>query len=272
MAPLITFGIPMVSATSSPGAGRRFAHQLEFMLQAPVEPRIHQSYSELADALADGRLDFGWLPPVEGWLLAAHTGVVCLLQALRAGREHYHGLIFVREDSPVTELGQLQGKTLGFVHRRSASGYLLPAAELSMLGVQIAGPPRFLGSHGAVVQAVAEGRLDAGATFGALVDPEDPTSLEDAGWMAAPPSPRVPMRAVLVSDPSPGDVICAWPGTSRRMRAGVVAAFERMMLDQVGASILKDLFRTSTFAPPDGSGVDSLRHAQAQLARSRPWG
>jgi phosphate/phosphite/phosphonate ABC transporter binding protein len=271
MAPLITFGIPMVSPATSHKAGRALAARREPHLKAPVEPRVYSSYSELADGLADGRLDFGWLPPVEGWQLAEHAGVECLLQAVRAGRDHYHGVIFVREDASIEAPAQLAGTSLGFVHRRSASGYLLPAAELSLMGIAVAGPPRFLGSHGAVVQAVAEGRLDAGATFAAFDDPERPESLRDAGWLAAPSDPPVPMRVVLVSDPSPTDVVCAWPGTSRRLRAELVAAFEVLMAHGPGARTLQDLFGTARFASAEGQGADSLRHAQAQLARSRPW-
>jgi len=271
MAPLITFGVPMVSSSASAGAARRLTLLLEGQLQAPVEPRVHQSYSELADGLADGRLDFGWLPPVEGWQLAEHAGVHCLLQAERAGRDQYHGVLFVRDDAAVSDAKELAGRTVGFVHRRSASGYLLPAAELSLLGVTIAGPPRFLGSPGAVVQAVADGKIDAGATFASLSDPDDPATIADAGWHSAPPTPGTAMRPLMVTDPSPTDVVCAWPGTSRRLRADMVAAFEALMADDAGALALRDLFGTSRFAPAEGGAADSLRHAQAQLARHRPW-
>jgi phosphate/phosphite/phosphonate ABC transporter binding protein len=272
MAPLITFGIPMVSSGTSAAVARRLARHLEALLGSPVEPRVHQSYSELADGLADGRLDFGWLPPVEGWQLADHAGVHCLLQAQRAGRDQYHGVIFVRDDAEIDTPQQLDGRAVGFVHRRSASGYLLPAAELSLLRVSIAGPPRFLGSHGAVVQAVASGEVDAGATFASLADPDDPGSISEAGWHAAPPSPPVAMRTLLITEPSPTDLICAWPGTSRRLRAQMRDAFGAMMGETSAAATLRDMFGTDHFTEALGEGADSLRHAQAQLARARPWG
>ena len=122
-----------------------------------------------------------------------------------------------------------------------------------------------------MVQAVADGKIDAGATFASLSDPDDPATIADAGWHSAPPTPGTAMRPLMVTDPSPTDVVCAWPGTSRRLRADMVAAFEALMADDAGALALRDLFGTSRFAPAEGGAADSLRHAQAQLARHRPW-
>ena len=78
MAQLINFGVPLLGSELSLQAGRAFAQALEGSTGRPLMLRVVGRYSERADGLADGSLDFGWLPPVEAHQLAAHAGVELL--------------------------------------------------------------------------------------------------------------------------------------------------------------------------------------------------
>ncbi len=261
MAQLINFGVPLLGSELSSQAGRAFAQALEESTGRPLMLRVVGSYSELADGLADGSLDFGWLPPVEAYQLAAHAGVELLLHAVRGGEGFYHGLLFAQQDSPLQSLEQLSGRSVAFVHRRSASGFLVPSAQLRAQGVQLAAPPFFCGSHGAVVQAVADGRADAGAGYGRLEGDPELLSVADASWLQLPAEPACPMRVLGHVGPIPTDAICAWPGISRGVREELLLGFAALMDEARGRELLQRFFGTPRFVPPDGTGTEELAQA-----------
>jgi len=269
MAVLTTFGIPPLAFETSRPAARRFTQALGKRLSQPVLLEEALSYSELADGLADGRIDFGWLPPVEAWQLAWNSGVEVLLQAVRGASGGYHAAVFAREDSPVSSLTGLEGRTVAWVHRRSASGYLVPAAHLRDLGIAPAKPATFVGSHDRVVWTVAERRADAGATF-ATVDALR-GGVTAAGWTQYPPETPVPFRVLATLGPIPTDAICAWPGTGRSLQTRFAEALQEMAQDDGDAVVLDAIFGTSQFVPPDPGAAGVLARALSRLQAPVPW-
>ena len=268
MSHLTTFGIPLLSPDVSHNAGRAFAEHLEHQYGHPIRLVVPASYSELADGLAEGRIDFGWLPPVEAYLLSDHTGVELLLQAKRGGKGHYFALLFVRDDSKLKSFDDLNGKRMGYVHRRSASGYLMAATELRKLGIEIADPPRFLGSHGRVVEAVISGEVDAGSTYGTLKGDRNKLDVVDAGWRQLAPDDKVAIRCIGAAGPIPTDTICAWLGTSRGSRKKLIESFAALGKKKETQKIMTALFGTHQFVKPDGDAA--VRLARALLREPRP--
>lgn len=265
----LTFGLPHVSRSISDRGGRAFATLLASFMGMPVQVHVARSYSDLADRLVEGRLDFAWLPPMDAWQLIRHTGVDPLLQAVRAGTGHYYSALFVPEASPVRSLPDLRGRRIAYVHRSSASGYLVAAARLRSLGIRPAEPALFVGSHEAVVNLVAQGGAEAGATFASLPEgvAEDRRllSLVDTGWQSIAMERPCAMRALEAWGPIPTDLVCAWPGTSRQVRRDLVGAFEAMMADGLGPDLLQDVFGTRRFARADLGAIRTLEWSLEQL-------
>lgn len=268
MSHLTTFGIPLLSPDVSHNAGRAFAEHLERQYGDPIRLVVPASYSELADGLAEGRIDFGWLPPVEAYLLSDHTGVELLLQAKRGGKGHYFALVFVRADSELKSFEDLSGKRVGYVHRRSASGYLMAATELRRAGIVPAEPAKFLGSHGRVVEAVISGEVDAGSTYGTLKGDRKKLDVIDAGWLQLAPDKAVSMRCIGAAGPIPTDTICAWLGTSRGSRTRLIESFAALGKKEETQKIMTRLFGTHLFVEPDGDAATRL--ARALLRQPRP--
>lgn len=86
---------------------------------------------------------------------------------LRNGSSSYHtGLIALRE-SKLDKLTDLRGVRAAWVDRESASGYLVIRAALRAAGVSLVNAfseEVFVRSHAEVARAVAERRVDVGAT------------------------------------------------------------------------------------------------------------
>jgi len=139
----------------------------------PVDLVPIENYDDLIARLEKGDLEVAKLPPLA--YVKARELMPCL-RYLRTmvvdGAVYYSGYIIVRRDSPLTSLADLAGRSIAFVERSSASGYLFPVARLLAAGLKpgadFAGS-RFLGTHEAVIRAVLDGEVEAGATFqGAL--------------------------------------------------------------------------------------------------------
>lgn len=82
------------------------------------------------------------------------------------GKSHYRGLVITRPQ--YQKLADLKGKSFAFVEKGSSSGYKFPLALLLQKGIdpyQYFSKIYFLGSHAHVVEAVANGKVDAGATW-----------------------------------------------------------------------------------------------------------
>jgi len=259
MSALVLFGLPpLPDPARAAGLARAFAQLLAEELGAPFEARLVASYGELADELATGRVDFAWLPPLHAARLARHSGVALLVQAQRAGRSGYHSVLFGPPRSPLQSLRDLAGKRLAFVHRHSASGYLVAASLLAREGIVLAGPPLFCGSHAAVVAAVREGRADAGVTFCTFAGEPEAGEIVTAGWTQAEAGSGEPMRLLAVAGQVPADTVCAWPGVSREQRLSMSRLLLELHTRPAGLQLLQQLFGAERFTPVDLERLASL--------------
>jgi phosphate/phosphite/phosphonate ABC transporter binding protein len=85
----------------------------------------------------------------------------------------YYSVLFTRKGSGIDSIDDLAGKTFAFTDPASTSGYLIPATDImDAAGFDskdqldtFFGQLTFAGSHPAAVIAVANGTIDAGATF-----------------------------------------------------------------------------------------------------------
>ncbi|MBN1947634.1 MAG: PhnD/SsuA/transferrin family substrate-binding protein [Bradymonadales bacterium] len=268
MPPLTFFGLPpSLTPTREVELGKAFVKLLGETMQLPIQPVVAASYSELSDELAEGRIDFAWLPPLEASRLSEHCGIILLAQAVRAGQSHYFSVFFTRADSPIQKLEELEGKEIAFVHRRSASGYLVAVATLKQAGIAFAEPPIFAGSHAEVVRAVLEKRAEAGATFCTFEGEPSRGKMVEAGWTQALDTAEVPMRIIAIAGQVPSDVICAWPGTSFRLRQRLFGVLTELHRTQQSKKLVRDLFGADRFAEVDPKVFSPLTEKIERFAR-----
>lgn len=217
----LRFGMsPAISSDLARTAGDRFALAMASKLRREVRPTVFGDYQTLADALVRGDVDFAWTPP-EIFLQVYEHGAGMLALMERGGRVTFHSGLFVREDAEARELRGLRGARAAWVDRHSSSGYLVPyAALLTTLGTDPLplSQQHFHGSHRAVVDAVANGWADFGATYAhrpraaaptetaeASSPAVDPLAFAASGWTELSTESAVAMRPVAILGPIPGD-------------------------------------------------------------------
>ncbi|AKF07660.1 phosphate/phosphite/phosphonate ABC transporter substrate-binding protein [Sandaracinus amylolyticus] len=230
-------------------------------LQIEVEVRPALTYRELLGWVGRREVQLAWLGPALFVQAHARFGVEPLVRMEREGRASFRGALFVREDAGITTPEQLAGKRVAWVDPDSCAGFLFPRIALAQRGLdpdRLFADMRILGSHGAVVAAVASRQVDAGATFVEHASPDDPTTpIARAGWSGA----DVPMRAVLTSDPIPGDVIAATRVLDERWRARIVDVLESLDREPDGATAMRSLFQAARLVRATSDDYAPVRDA-----------
>lgn len=174
---------------------------LSSRLEIPVTVTPFDRYDDVVGALARGDVEMALLPPYA--YVRARSGMPCLeplLSTIRDGSLHYSSYVLVRRERPFTRLQDLAGRRLAFVDPSSASGYLYPVAALQAAGMTLRdlGEARFLKDHVAVVRAVIEGKVDAGATYSAALDQARRQGLDVGSLRILAIAGRVPFDAIAL--------------------------------------------------------------------------
>jgi phosphonate transport system substrate-binding protein len=223
---------------------------------------------ELGTALAEGRLDFAWLPPFAFLDAQAKGDVKPLAQVVRHGLQYYRGVLFSRTDSRVDSAQKLAGSTVAWVAKSSAAGYLFPRAALAQAGFKptaLFKRELFSGDHTAVCRAVLTGEVDVGATF--ADDRPNGESMQIDGCVQGLGADKArELRIVGTSAPIPNDVIASrvglWPADVDKLRQ----LFLKMAESDDGRAILQKVFKAEAFGDVKGDEIDAVRRA-AEAAR-----
>jgi phosphonate transport system substrate-binding protein len=118
------------------------------------------------------------------------------------GASTYHGLIFVRKESGISSLEQMQGKRFAFVDKATTAGYLLPLAYFQQHKKNYRAFLReyyFTGTHEDAIYDVLNKKADIGAAKNTVFDrlaQSDKRISEELVVLAK--SPEVPENALAV--------------------------------------------------------------------------
>ncbi|MBL9016864.1 MAG: phosphate/phosphite/phosphonate ABC transporter substrate-binding protein [Myxococcales bacterium] len=245
------------------GEGERLAARLAAKIDRPVVSVVLADYRSLVDTLSTGALDLAWMPPV-AFVEAERHGARALAVASRLGKTTYFSAIIARADSDISTLSDLRGKTIAWVDRDSASGYLFALAELvrSFGGTEKLGRQHFVGSHRAVCEAVADGWAAAGATYAILDDRGEVTT---SGWHERLGARAGEIKVVAFTRKIPGDNVAARPGLDPDLRKQLFLALVDLSADDEGRKILVDVFRAEALVPAPGDIYGDVRSTLAIL-------
>jgi len=158
---------------------------LEEELGIPVESRVDADYTGTVEAMRAGHAHIAFLSPLASALAYEVAGARMILAEERQGLPYYHSRYWVRKDSGIESLAELEGKTIAFNDPLSASGYLFPVAKLIEDGLieqaddlhHFFGRVYFAGGTELSLRALINGFVDAAGVsmYGpeVFLDPED---------------------------------------------------------------------------------------------------
>lgn len=239
------------------GEGERLAARLASVVGRPAVAVVLADYRSLVDCLASGALDLAWMPPA-AFVEAEKKGGRALAVASRLGKTSYRSAIITRRDAAVASLADLRGRSVAWVDRDSASGYLFALAELlRVLGnVGELGRQHFVGSHRAVCEAVADGWATAGATYAIL---DDDGRVDTSGWHERLGPRAREIRVIGFTRPIPGDNVACRPNLDPTTTRKLAEALVDLASDDDGRAILHDVFRAEALVPEPGDIYGEVR-------------
>jgi phosphonate transport system substrate-binding protein len=144
---------------------------LEEALGVPVEMYPAPDYAGVMQGLVAGQLEYASLgaSAYAGIYLQDPEAVEPIFVSAEAdGSLGYHAAMYVRADSDIESLEDMEGHSLAFADPNSASGYLVPRFQLQQAGLDIDtyfSRTGFGGGHEQAVIAVLDEQYDAGVTW-----------------------------------------------------------------------------------------------------------
>jgi phosphonate transport system substrate-binding protein len=187
------------------------------------------------------------------YVLAADRGVAeAALVSVRFGSPTYNGQIIARADSGIRNVAQLRGKTFARPDPLSTSGWIIPMLTMRAAGIDPESDLEEIvdaGSHDAVVAAVYNGDVDAGATYvdaRSRIEKEHPDVMEK-------------VMVVEVTEDIPNDGVQFSPTVPRDLRERIVEALLRIAQTEKGKEALKTAYQWSGLERHDDSFYDPFR-------------
>jgi len=153
--------IPSEEAGATQGQFAPFVDYLSESIGRPIELLTVSDYTAVVEAMKYGHADIARFAAFGYVMATQETDVEVLVTAIKTttNQPSYYGLIVVRADSGITDLN---GATFAYVDVGSTSGYLVPSTYIMREGIEL-GEVLFAGSHYAVIEAVKNGSVAAGA-------------------------------------------------------------------------------------------------------------
>jgi phosphate/phosphite/phosphonate ABC transporter binding protein len=253
----LVFGL-VVPAGSSAVSGHvdRLVGALAELLGANVTRRDAPSYEALVDDVRGGRADLAWLPPIA--FVRCGDAVTALGSILRNGNTTYEAALVVQAKSRIRTIDSLRGTRAGWVDRWSASGYVLPRMNLSLVGVD----PRtlfesetFHGSHRSAIQALAAGLCDVVGTYARA---DDSGRVTTGAWTEVE---GASVRVLTSFGAIPPDVLGLRSALAGDDGARVWRALTDLAAGPDGRATLKGIFGGDALREGLAPGYESLRAA-----------
>lgn len=144
---------------------------LEERLGVPVELYPASDYAGVMQGLLAGQLEMAGLGSAgyAGIHLQDPEAVQPLYTTMQLdGSLGYYSVMYVRADSDIQSLEDMQGRSLAWADPNSTSGYLVPLAEMKGQGIDpdaYFSQTGFGGGHEQAVVAVLNGQYDGGVTW-----------------------------------------------------------------------------------------------------------
>ncbi|HUX07073.1 MAG TPA: phosphate/phosphite/phosphonate ABC transporter substrate-binding protein [Acidobacteriota bacterium] len=242
--------VPSEDAEIVINEGEKMAALLSEKTGYPFRAYVTPNYNTLVAAMRAGDVDFAWLPPL-AYVLSKLDGTgTVLLKAVRGENPFYYGAIIVRADSGIDSVDDLRGKVMGWGDLLSFSGHIFPKYDLirkENYTNEFFSREANLSSHPAVVVAVLNGHIDAGAVWA------NDTEGNSGAWLIGDHADRSnEIKPIFYTDPIPGDTFTVrtgfmeeFPDKTERIRRAVVALAD----DPEGARILMTVYRITRMAP-----------------------
>ena len=180
------------------------AGYLSMKTGAKVKLKILRRYGNIIDNFKSAGLDGAFFGSFTYALAHAKLGVEVLARPVaNDNTSTYHGLIIVRKDSSIRNIGGMRGKRFAFVDKATTAGYLLPLEYFRRHGISdykvYLKEAYFAGTHEDAIYDVLNKKADIGAAKNTVFNrmaAEHPRIRDELSVLER--SPDVPENAIAL--------------------------------------------------------------------------
>ncbi len=228
---------------------------------------IAPTLAQMSALLKDGKVDLYIDSPFPSIAVSRRAETRILARRWKKGVGEYHGVVFVRRDSEIKDIGGLKGKMLAFEEPVSSASYFLPKAALLHDGLKLTGKPErrspveadetgyvFSNDDRNTLAWVWKGEVAAGAINNIDYD-------KLAGQLGAD------LRVIYRTAAIPRHLVNVRPGLARQLAAKIQEILFAMEHSEEGRKALAACGETRRFDPLPGSGLDALNKLTARVER-----
>ncbi len=215
---------------------RPLGEYLTKRLNIKVRFTILSRYGDIIDRFKARGLDGAFFGAFTGVLAMERLGVEPLVRPVNLdGTSTAEGYIFVRSDSEIKSLKEMKGKTIAFVDRATATGYIFAIAFLKEHGID--NPHRyfreyyFTGSHDSALLSVLDGRADIGVAKSTIIKKR----------FKKEPFMEKEITIIARSVPLPDVTLCLSKGIDPSLREKIKKILLEMDRDPEGRIVLQKL-------------------------------
>lgn len=210
-----------------------------------VKVVIAADVHQMAALLKSGDVDLYIDSSITALVVNKLSGSEYMLRRWKKGRGQYRSVIFVRDESAITSLADLKGKTIAFEEPFSTSGFMLPALSMGRQGLELihldstyAAPPAdkvgYIMAFDNETQAawVERKRVQAAAMAESDFEDLSKTSLE-------------PLRALFITPYVPYHVVTRRPGLDEPLMERIKTVLKAAHETERGSAMLGAFERTA---------------------------
>jgi len=133
-----------------------------------IKLKVLTRYGNIVENFVSAHMDAAFFGSFTYTLAHSKLGVEAIARPEdHNGHSTYYGLIFVRKDSGIKSIKEMQGKSFAFVDKATTAGYLLPLAYFKEHGVEdyktFLNETYFTGTHQDAIYDVLNKKTDIGA-------------------------------------------------------------------------------------------------------------
>ena len=231
-----------------------------------------RDFQQMASYMRRGRVD--WVTETSGnaVLLEQRAGARSMLITERDGASRYHGVFFVRRDSPIRTLKELAGHSVAFQSPYSTSAYYLPASMLLDAGqrMELLLSPMDRPPADSVGYLFARTELNITTwVHKRLVDAGVLSNLDWASPERLPPAFAADFRIIAESQEVPRALVLTRAGMAPKIEARLREVLMEASSDPDAGEAMRLFLGTSRFLPVDTDDRKALDQLGTGVARVR---
>jgi len=260
----LVFGMtPVIGVEATHQRFTRLTEHLSKILGVSVKLKVTQSYGELIDEMAAGRIDLAKFSPL-AYVRAKRRieGLHLIASHVASGSITYSSYLVALQETPFSSIKDLKGSRICFADLNSTSGYLYPLAFLLENGVipeEHFQSVTFAGSHKACLEGLFSGRFDLAATFAGAIRDARQSGLHIGELIILAKTGRIPYDAYCLR----GNLN---PLLQRKIQKALLGT---NTLSREGRSVLGPTLGINGWVEGDDSDYDGIRHVETQVKNSK---